>query len=76
MVHLKDVADTGPDPRSVPYGEGVVDLAGVLGALAPDADLPVCIELAQLGDGDVDERTLVRQGVAWLAARREATVVA
>jgi hypothetical protein len=36
----------------------------------------VCIELAQLGGDDVDERALVRQGVAWLAARREATVVA
>jgi sugar phosphate isomerase/epimerase len=76
MVHLKDVADAGPDPRSVPYGEGVVDLDGVLAALPPDRELPVCIELAQLGDADVDERALVRQGVAWLAARREATVVA
>jgi sugar phosphate isomerase/epimerase len=76
MVHLKDVADTGPDPRSVPYGEGVVDLAGVLAALAPDADLPVCVELAQLGDGDVDERALVRESVAWLTARKESTVVA
>jgi sugar phosphate isomerase/epimerase len=76
MVHLKDVADTGPDPRSVAYGEGVVDLDGVLAALPRDPELPVCIELAQLGEGPVDERALVRQGVAWLAARREARVVA
>jgi sugar phosphate isomerase/epimerase len=76
MVHLKDVADAGPDPRSVPYGEGVVDLDGVLAALPSAPDLPVCIELAQLGDGAVDERALVRQGVAWLAGRWEATVVA
>jgi sugar phosphate isomerase/epimerase len=76
MVHLKDVADAGRDPRSVPYGDGVVDLDGVLAALPPNPDLPVCIELAQLGGDDVDERALVRQGVAWLAARREATVVA
>ncbi|MBX5443392.1 MAG: TIM barrel protein [Solirubrobacteraceae bacterium] len=62
-------------PVSVPYGTGVVDLAGVLDALeaggAP-ADLPVCVELAQLGPGAVDERLLVRQGVAWLAAQRRA----
>jgi sugar phosphate isomerase/epimerase len=76
MVHLKDVADRGPDPRSVAYGAGVVDLEGVLAALPAYAELPVCIELAQLGGGTVDERAMVRQGVAWLAARQEAAVVA
>jgi sugar phosphate isomerase/epimerase len=73
IVHLKDLAGDGPDPRSVPYGTGVVDLTGVLDALrdggAPP-DLPVCVELAQLGPGAVDERLLVRQGVCWLAAKR------
>jgi hypothetical protein len=54
----------------------VVDLHGVLDAVAADPDLPVCVELAQLGDGVVDERALVRQGVAWLAAQREHRVVA
>ena len=70
MVHLKDVAAPGPDdgpagPASVPYGEGVVDLAGVMDALHLSG-LPVCVELGQLGSGDVSERELVRDGVAWL----------
>jgi hypothetical protein len=47
----------------VPYGEGVIDLRGVL-ALVPDG-APVCVEIAQLDPGD-DERELVRAGVAWL----------
>ena len=81
LVHLKDVADpAGSDlfagPRSVAYGSGIVDLDGVLDALPGTDDLPVCIELGQLGGGAVDERAMVRQGIAWLAARREAGVVA
>jgi sugar phosphate isomerase/epimerase len=76
MVHLKDVEATAADPRvgptSTPYGAGVVDLGGVLGALPLAAGLPVCVELGHLGGGAVDERALVRQGVAWLAARRAA----
>jgi sugar phosphate isomerase/epimerase len=77
MVHLKDVdaPAVGADPRlgptSVAYGAGVVDLEGVLAALPADPALPVCVELGHLGGGDVDERALVRQGVAWLAGRRE-----
>jgi sugar phosphate isomerase/epimerase len=70
MVHLKDVAapglEDGPTgPASVPYGEGIVDLAGVMDAL-PLSGLPVCVELGHLGGGDVSERELVRDGVAWL----------
>jgi sugar phosphate isomerase/epimerase len=75
IVHLKDVeeprragADPLTGPASVPYGEGIVDLYGVLAALPDDPDLPVCIELGHLGSGDVDERALVGQGVRWLAA--------
>jgi sugar phosphate isomerase/epimerase len=76
MVHLKDVgaAAAGLDPlagpTSVAYGTGVVDLDSVLAALPADPALPVCVELGHLGGGDVDERALVRQGVAWLAGRR------
>jgi sugar phosphate isomerase/epimerase len=71
MVHLKDCeAPNGGDPvagpRSVPFGEGVVPLAGVLDALPREA--LVCVEIAQLGPGD-DERRLVRQGVDWLRSR-------
>ena len=70
MVHLKDVAAPAPEdgptgPASVPYGEGVIDLAGVMNAL-PLSGLPVCVELGHLGGGDVSERELVRDGVAWL----------
>jgi sugar phosphate isomerase/epimerase len=69
MVHLKDVeplervADPVAGPRSVRYGEGTIDLHGVLAELPPGS--PVCVEVAQLGPGD-DERALVRSGVAWL----------
>jgi hypothetical protein len=44
----------------------------VLDALAAIPDLPVCVELAQLGGGAVDERAMVRDGIAWLAGRRDA----
>lgn len=74
-VHLKDVADpAGADPlvgpASVAHGTGAVDLEGVLGALGPPATLPVCVELGHLGGGVVDERRLVRDGVAWLERAR------
>jgi 3-oxoisoapionate decarboxylase len=75
MVHLKDVEapagglDPLVGPTSVAYGTGAVDLDGVLAALPADPALPVCVELGHLGGGEVDERALVRQGVAWLAAR-------
>jgi 3-oxoisoapionate decarboxylase len=70
MVHLKDVAAPTPQdgptgPASVAYGEGIVDLAGVLSAI-PVASAPVCVELGHLGSGAVDERALVRQCVEWL----------
>ncbi len=78
MVHLKDCSDgDGGDPvagpTSVPYGEGVVDVEGVLDALGDRlAGLPVCVELAQLPSGEVDERELVAADVRWLQAWRAA----
>jgi sugar phosphate isomerase/epimerase len=72
MVHLKDCeAGDGRDPvagpASVPYGTGAVDVEGVLRALGDRLDgLPVCVELAQLPQGAVDERALVAEDVAWL----------
>ncbi len=72
MVHLKDceplaaVRDPVAGPRSVPYGEGVIPVGGVLETLAAAGfDGLVCVELAQLGPGD-DERQLVRDSVRWL----------
>jgi hypothetical protein len=55
----------------VPYGDGIVDIEGVLSELrAAPPDLPVCVELGHLGGGQVDECALVRDGVAWLQRRR------
>ena len=76
LVHLKDVAapvpaDGATGPASVAYGDGVVDLEGVLDALPLDG-MPVCVELGHLGGGDVDERALVRAGVEWLERARAA----
>ena len=72
MVHLKDVeplehvSDPVAGPCSVAYGEGVVDIAGVLAVLGtPDA--LVCVELGQLAPG-TDELELVGRCVQWLHA--------
>jgi sugar phosphate isomerase/epimerase len=72
MVHLKDhVARPGDGitgPASAPYGEGEVDLLGVLDAILGAApDTPVCVEIAHLPPGG-DEVDLVEQAVAWLRA--------
>jgi hypothetical protein len=32
--------------------------------------MPVCVELGHLGGGIIDERRLVRDGVAWLRRAR------
>jgi sugar phosphate isomerase/epimerase len=74
MVHLKDCApfdgDLAAGPRSVVYGEGVIPLAEILEALERSRfDGPVCVELAQLPAGDVDERTMVADCVRWLRER-------
>ena len=74
QVHLKDVEGEWTDPvtgpRSVCYGEGVVDLIGVLDILGRGGfGGLVCVELGHLGPGEVDERVLVGQGVAWLRER-------
>jgi sugar phosphate isomerase/epimerase len=77
VVHLKDVAAPAAagslvGPASVAHGEGVIDLDGVLDALRPAATMPICVELGHLGGGTVDERRLVRDGVAWLRRARAA----
>jgi sugar phosphate isomerase/epimerase len=74
MVHLRDCDDpAGGDPVAGPcvrpYGGGVVPIDAVLDALgASGFKGPVCVELAQLGDGD-DELELVAGCVAWLRDR-------
>lgn len=73
MVHLKDCeSSVGIDPltgpRSVAYGDGIVPLEAILGALADVGFAgPVCVELGHLGPGKVDEVALVERSVAWLA---------
>jgi 3-oxoisoapionate decarboxylase len=72
MVHLKDVesldhvTDPIAGPCSVPFGEGVIPIAGVLEELdgAGFAGL-VCVELGQIARGQ-DELELVAASVAWL----------
>jgi sugar phosphate isomerase/epimerase len=72
MVHLKDVealdnvTDPVAGPCSVAYGEGVVDVDGVL-AVLDTSDAPVCVELGQLAP-DTDELELVARCVRWLHA--------
>ncbi len=71
MLHLKDCErpdGSATGPRSVPYGQGVVQLEAVLGAVALNDPL-TCVELGHLGGGPVDERQLVADCAAWLRAR-------
>ncbi len=72
LVQLKDHLPTD-DPSALggpictALGEGVAPLDDVLGVLAQAGfDGPVCVELASLGEGDVDELALIERSVAWL----------
>lgn len=72
LVQLKDHPPT-PDPSvwggplSVALGDGVADLQGVLRELAVAGyDGAVCVELASLGPGPVDELAMIERSVAWL----------
>ncbi len=72
MVHLKDVeplehvTDLVAGPCSVPFGEGVIPIAGVLAELerAGFGGL-VCVELGQIAPGQ-DEIEIVEASVDWL----------
>ncbi|MFN8520084.1 MAG: TIM barrel protein [Chloroflexota bacterium] len=74
LVQLKDHPPT-PDPTvwggplSVALGEGVAPLGAILGVLADAGfDGPVCVELASLGGGEVDELAMIERSVDWLRA--------
>jgi sugar phosphate isomerase/epimerase len=74
LVQLKDHPPT-PDPSvwggplSVALGEGVAPLREVLAILeAAGFDGPVCVELASLGGGAVDELAMIERSVDWLRA--------
>jgi 3-oxoisoapionate decarboxylase len=73
LVQLKDHLPGDPTvwggPVCTALGEGVADLPGIL-ALLRSAGFggPVCVELASLGAGEVDELAMIERSVAWLRA--------
>lgn len=70
LVQLKDCPDGELTMRAL--GEGDADLRGILDALgAGGYDGAVCVELASLGPGPVDELAMIERSVAWL--RKELT---
>ena len=50
-------------------GEGVAPLTEVVAILADTGfEGPVCVELASLGGGHLDELAMIERSVAWLRA--------
>lgn len=71
IVQLKDHLPGDPTvpggPVCVALGEGAAPLDEVVAILdRAGFDGPVCVELASLGEGDVDELALIERSVAWL----------
>lgn len=78
LVQLKDHLAGDPaiagGPICTALGEGVADLVGLMTILgATGFDGPVCVELASLGPGDVDELAMIERSVAWLRAHLPTT---
>lgn len=74
MVQLKDHLAGDPTvwggPVCTALGEGVAPLDEVLGILGEAGfDGAVCVELASLGPGQVDELGMIARSVDWLRAR-------
>jgi sugar phosphate isomerase/epimerase len=73
LVQLKDHLPGDPmvtgGPVCTALGEGVADLPALVRILAEAGfDGPVCVEIASLGPGDVDELAMIDRSVAWLRA--------
>jgi sugar phosphate isomerase/epimerase len=71
LVQLKDHPPGDPTvpggPVCTALGEGVAPLAEIIAILdRAGFDGPVCVELASLGGGEVDEMALVERSVGWL----------
>ena len=71
LVQLKDHLPGDPTvaggPVCTALGEGVAPLDDLLAILhGAGFTGPVCVELASLGGGEVDELALVERSVAWL----------
>lgn len=75
VVQLKDHLATedvnqAGGPTCTALGEGVAPLDELLEVLAAAGFAgPVCVEIASLGDGEVDELALIERSVDWLRAR-------
>ena len=75
VVQMKDYLPTDDvnqpgGPVCTALGAGVAPLDGVLQALSHAGfEGPVCVEIASLGPGEVDELALLAQSVAWLRSR-------
>jgi len=73
LVQLKDYLPGDPTvwggPVCTALGEGTGPLIDILAILdRAGFDGPVCVELASLGDGPVDELAMIRRSVEWLRA--------
>lgn len=73
LVQLKDHAPGDPTvwggPVCTTLGEGIAPLDEIIAILDQAGfDGPVCVELASLGDGPVDELAMVERSVGWLRA--------
>jgi sugar phosphate isomerase/epimerase len=73
LVQLKDYAPGDPTvlggPVCTALGEGIGPLPELLAILERAGfDGPVCVELASLGGGPVDELAMIERSVAWLRA--------
>ncbi len=71
LVQLKDHLPGEPTvlggPVCTALGEGSADLLALLGILAQAGYAgAVCVELASLGGGEVDELAMIERSVAWL----------
>jgi sugar phosphate isomerase/epimerase len=71
LVQLKDHGPGDPTiwggPVCLPLGEGIAPLDETIAILeAAGFDGPVCVELASLGAGPVDELAMIEQSIAWL----------
>jgi sugar phosphate isomerase/epimerase len=80
LVQLKDHRPGDPTvlggPICTALGDGVAPLEDILEVLAGSGfDGPVCVELASLGPGPVDELDLIERSVDWLRAHVPRTVV-
>ncbi len=80
LIQLKDHRPGDPTvlggPTCTALGDGVAPLEAILDLLAAAGfDGPVCVELASLGTGQVDEFDLIERSVDWLRTHVPRTVV-